>query len=1377
MIELLCSRSKDINLIKLLNESFVSDHFWYELSSIILIQVFNDTVEVNKVSYNRIVDQYEEEALKVIEYYISLCHMLEEAEQISQEANKQYWQKSIEKVLNSIAFFLIPTEGTLSKYLLKEGVPSAIIKGILKLIAHFFSFNPRLNKYFNKEWTLFYIRTHYINFIRLYNKGINSSDEKTVIELCKAHIKCLLAIAKNRNEETSRNFYKLRCIEFLTREVDLEYTSEVIGKTHNVQKKVITQFTPSFTEKADKKSNQAIEEKKLLDSKLHKKHAKEVFINPIAGVMLPQRPDNSNETTVKSFKPHIKQESSIIKIEPPVRNEDVSVKNEETPKKELESNRSIGKKGESRVAKGDLGRSEVSSVIKKNLLSKPKETEVQEISDTTPTRIQNKSRLQVNPRNDKPKVLLNLHRPETVSVISLFEKSIIEGKEEVKSTFKPPEPSPNREGTYVGSNRVWVPLLKFPQNIDNYKEGGKVPVKIDRANDSRFQLKRTTKEDLNKSLMPPSLDKSIEGLKIGKKGLLDTSYFGGNKGKLAPPKGNLKLNIIVKEKEAKKEQYRNPPEEEINPYTDNEEGRLSAIEVALKTSKNKWQLISENTKNVLNPFMQCNTDDNEIDILKERTYRTIYKDKELHGLLIGLLFALLLKPPRGVLDDLYCSANPLDDNKKNTLYLLHFHLNHPLNQEILPLVFEVVKELRPPLAGQRLLKLLCKHFFDLSIYTGWSKIATGAFGTVFECSTNLLNPKLVAIKQLEFPNTIYGRCVLYDIFNEISALQELRGEDCAVALYDYGVDDNNYYLVMKRYTCSLREWRLKQKQSLNESLTLYLNVFNQVLKAVKVTHQHNITHYDLKCDNFLLEDNNIALGDYGECKLFNNKEDEYDMMARGTECIKSPEMLTLTVQLKKSNENKIGTTRASDIWSLGCLFYELLAGDYLFSNDDYVIFYLRVTSEEESILTEDKIKALNGNVYLLNFLSYLLVRNPEKRPNIEQVLDQFKHLHALLVNMEMNKSDNILFNEAKECRVDDLSLNDLQLKCTNMMRGNAIVKIIEKEVYPIPNLTILLKNLYLCSVNYFYAHKDKLIKKITHIVIPKHLYKDNIDDAFTILSIETCHCKSQKSNNYNLIPTVLDYFRKVSLHKDTLLFIDDALSSCRECKGPKEGTIRETLLVILGYILENTGYEAWTLCNSQTLFFSVHQDTLYRVTEWLELTKKLTIAAENYLKYTCLCGNCTFVLEKIFSEAKDINSKLCSCSGDRTTEVSGCPSRNCGELLRFVKVMYKIKWEHINWGYFKPSQLFVGNGDLTWQKALVNSDGPIKNSVCCGHTEKVQWGESKKLLKWDLYQCKTCRVWTHAITEDKGKIAIVLNNPICKFATNINSKEDESSWQ
>lgn len=85
-------------------------------------------------------------------------------------------------------------------------------------------------------------------------------------------------------------------------------------------------------------------------------------------------------------------------------------------------------------------------------------------------------------------------------------------------------------------------------------------------------------------------------------------------------------------------------------------------------------------------------------------------------------------------------------------------------------------------------------------------------------------------------------------------------------------------------------------------------------------HSQNVTHYDIKADNILIslpmqekeqafatnpdagetepnfnfvseDDLEIAIGDFGECKIFSNDKDEFCTRTRGTDCIKSPEML------------------------------------------------------------------------------------------------------------------------------------------------------------------------------------------------------------------------------------------------------------------------------------------------------------------------------------------------------------------------------------------------------------------------------------------------------------------------------------------------------
>ena len=57
---------------------------------------------------------------------------------------------------------------------------------------------------------------------------------------------------------------------------------------------------------------------------------------------------------------------------------------------------------------------------------------------------------------------------------------------------------------------------------------------------------------------------------------------------------------------------------------------------------------------------------------------------------------------------------------------------------------------------------------------------------------------------MSVPKSIYDRCVLHDIFTEIACLEEFRMERCVTDLYDYGLDDNDYYIVMKMYKTSLK---------------------------------------------------------------------------------------------------------------------------------------------------------------------------------------------------------------------------------------------------------------------------------------------------------------------------------------------------------------------------------------------------------------------------------------------------------------------------------------------------------------------------------------------------------------------------------------------
>lgn len=141
---------------------------------------------------------------------------------------------------------------------------------------------------------------------------------------------------------------------------------------------------------------------------------------------------------------------------------------------------------------------------------------------------------------------------------------------------------------------------------------------------------------------------------------------------------------------------------------------------------------------------------------------------------------------------------------------------------------------------------------------------------------------------MSIPKQIFDRCVIYDIFSEITCLENCRLDPCVTDLYDYGVTQSDYIIVMKKYQKSLKQWRAEQKGDWQTNLSVYLTIFRDVLKAVQLIHSHNVTHYDIKADNILIEKNNskdqadgeqfrIVLADFGSCKLFKNEDDEYDL--------------------------------------------------------------------------------------------------------------------------------------------------------------------------------------------------------------------------------------------------------------------------------------------------------------------------------------------------------------------------------------------------------------------------------------------------------------------------------------------------------------------
>jgi len=96
-------------------------------------------------------------------------------------------------------------------------------------------------------------------------------------------------------------------------------------------------------------------------------------------------------------------------------------------------------------------------------------------------------------------------------------------------------------------------------------------------------------------------------------------------------------------------------------------------------------------------------------------------------------------------------------------------------------------------------------------------------------------------------------------------------------------------------------------------------------------HEMNVMHRDLKCANvFLNKDGTVKLGDMNVSKVANNKGLNYTQT--GTPYYASPEIW----------EDKPYNIK-SDIWSLGCVLYEMITLRPPFQAEDMNSLYKRVT--------------------------------------------------------------------------------------------------------------------------------------------------------------------------------------------------------------------------------------------------------------------------------------------------------------------------------------------------------------------------------------------------------------------------------------------------
>ena len=210
------------------------------------------------------------------------------------------------------------------------------------------------------------------------------------------------------------------------------------------------------------------------------------------------------------------------------------------------------------------------------------------------------------------------------------------------------------------------------------------------------------------------------------------------------------------------------------------------------------------------------------------------------------------------------------------------------------------------------------------------KIGEGAMGEVYKAHDPVLN-RFVAVKtisaELGADDTLRKR-----FEREAQSAARLNHPNI-ITVFDYGEEQGKIYMAMELLDGSDMKQAIARRAPL--SLDDKLSIVDQVAEGLAFAHAHDIVHRDLKPANVhLLSNGQAKIMDFGLARLGGSEMTRVGMVM-GTPHYMSPEQ----VRGERADAR-------SDVFALGCVFYELLTYRKPFDADSMHSVLFKVMQEE-----------------------------------------------------------------------------------------------------------------------------------------------------------------------------------------------------------------------------------------------------------------------------------------------------------------------------------------------------------------------------------------------------------------------------------------------
>lgn len=258
--------------------------------------------------------------------------------------------------------------------------------------------------------------------------------------------------------------------------------------------------------------------------------------------------------------------------------------------------------------------------------------------------------------------------------------------------------------------------------------------------------------------------------------------------------------------------------------------------------------------------------------------------------------------------------------------------------------------------------------FDPSCWKKEKLLGRGAFGTVYRATNS--EGEYVAVKTISFseadPNVM--KC-LQLLQRELRTLRKVGDHPNIIQYYKSTRAQTSVHMFMEY--CSGGSLKARYSQEGAFSTSLAGKYTSNIVNGLNCLHEQDIVHRDIKCDNILLNDKDVAkLADFGASTILGEAAQHTRI---GTVYWMAPEVLIQT-----------GHRWQADIWSVGCTLMEMMTAARPFAhackNQEAFFELLSNTSSSPSLpqsISDDLPRA---------FLEVCLQKARDSRPKASQLM-------------------------------------------------------------------------------------------------------------------------------------------------------------------------------------------------------------------------------------------------------------------------------------------------------------------------------------------------------------------------------------------------------